>query len=121
MSVDLHTAQQVKGEFSAHFRNSFFSSPDFSCHGSWREPDRLRGGGGGGQVEYLIVKESAPSERRLCARISESSSGFGPSVAAAGGALNFSLVASDLDCPRPDSDSVDADTVWDFSLSRASE
>ena len=117
MSVDLHTAQQVKREFSAHFRNSFFSFPGFSCHGSWREPDRLRGG----QVEYLIVKESAPSERRLCARISESSSGFGPSVAAAGGALNFSLVASDLDCPRPDSDSVDSDTVWDFSLSRASE
>ena len=86
----------------------------FSCHGSWREPDGLRGG----HVEYLIVKESAPSsERRLCARISESGSGFGPSTSG----LNVSLVASDRDCPRPDSDGADSDIVWDFSLSRASE
>ena len=105
-----------KVEFSTHLLTSFAG---FSCHGSWREPDHLRGG----HHEYLIVKEAAtsPSGRRLCARISENGGGFGVSAASAGGSgLNVSLVASDRDCPRPDV-SADSDTVWDFSLSRASK
>ena len=109
--------RRILGTFPKLFLSLF---PGFSCHGSWREPDRQRGG----HVEYLIVKETAPSsERRLCARIAESSSdnlGFGPSAVTG---LNVSLVASDRDCPRSNGGGVsaDPDTVWDFSLSRASE